>query len=821
MSSDRKKAIKIYLLAFFVPVILMIIVFALCGIWPIGINTVMTGDTTFQFVDYLSYLQSIIFGENDFTYSMSKNLGGEMAGFSAYYYFSPLNMLTLIFPSKWLPIGICLILILAPGLCSLSMCIILGKLYELEPFTLIFSYAYGLMAYIVVYNELFQYYTNFILLPIIFYGLIRLIRDQKLSLIYVVSLGAAIFNNYYTGYMICIFCLLYFIYEIILNGFSWKKAGIFAGASVLAAGLAAVTLIPAVLSLQGEKNVISLGLYLRMNPLDLFSKLYTGSFRGDFGAGLPNIYCGMAVTVLIIWYFFNRNISLRERVLTGLFLLFLILNFSINTLNVIWHGFNQPIGFPFRYAFLFSFFVIIKAYEGFLKLDGVPVKQAAISVAALFLAYSAFLIVKRIENTPLVSIVIDMVMIAVILTVLLRKPKQWMLFLILLEVADLGLNAKMSLDQFSFTELREYQEDIDRIGEAVSAVQSEDGSLYRMEKYFRRSNNDAMMFHYAGLSHFSSSEKQSTIRFMGDLGFRDNGNWAFYNNGNTAFTDSLLGVKYIISQYGTTGKPYKTVWKGDDTTVFKNPYALPLLFNCSPDVLNVQKKKGFDPFLFQMEIAGSITGSEEDILHELPVSIVKKTESVCQYEYSTDKDGIVEAYLYAPDMNSAHVLIDDYDIGEYFSTYQWGVLDLEHQKAGEHHTITVEVPEGEALPETELFICQEDYDKLERFYDTVMAKACSLEKKTSSIYTGKYKSDTGYLIFSVPYDTGWSAYVDNRSIPVSKAAGNLTAVNVPTGSHEIRLQFRSKGAGFGMTITCGSLLLLIAYLVVQKISEKS
>ena len=188
----------------------MIAVFAILRIWPFGGNTVMTGDTTYQYVDYLSYYKTILFGNNDFAYSLSKNMGGEMAGFAAYYLYSPLNLLTLPFPRELLFAGIGLIIILAPGLASLSMCHLLLNLEGKKEYALMLSLCYGLSAYVVVYNELFQYYTNIILLPLIVLNLRKILKGEEgLNLPYILLLSFAIVNNYYSGYMICIYLVIY------------------------------------------------------------------------------------------------------------------------------------------------------------------------------------------------------------------------------------------------------------------------------------------------------------------------------------------------------------------------------------------------------------------------------------------------------------------------------------------------------------------------------------------------------------------------------------------------------------------------------------
>ena len=113
-----------------------------------------------------------------------------------------------------------------------------------------------------------------------------------------------------------------------------------------------------------------------------------------------------------------------------------------------------------------------------------------------------------------------------------------------------------------------------------------ENELYRMEKYYRRTNNDAMQFNYAGLSHFSSSEKKDKINFMGKLGFRNNGNWSFYNESSTDFLESFLGVRYILSQFSSTPNMYKKIHADDEAEmyVFRNEYALPFIFNTTEKI---------------------------------------------------------------------------------------------------------------------------------------------------------------------------------------------------------------------------------------------
>ena len=819
-NNNKKNEQKtVYLLSFIIPVIIMIAVFALQGVWPFGDKTVMTGDTQYQFVDYLSYFRTILFGNNDLSYSFSKTLGGEMAGFTAYYFLSPLNLIPVLFPSKWLPVGISLVLVLAPGLCSVSMTYVLNRLHGFNKASLIFAWGYALMAYIVVYNELFQYYTNFILLPLIVLGIHRIFEDYRKNVPYILLLAFAVINNYYTGYMICIFCALYFFYRLCIEGFAGRGRTImsFAISSVTAGGLSAFMLFPAVKSLAGEKNSPSIGFFIRFNPVDFFSKLYTGSFKGDFGTGLPNIYCGTAITVLIICYFFNKSIMKKEKILTGMFLVFFLINFTVNTLNVVWHGFNQPIGFPYRYAFLFTFFVIFTAYRGFIRQDGCNVKAAGSFMAVVFIIYSSYLLVSNNQNTSLINILIDLLIIVLVLAVLWFRPKKLLVFLMLIQAADLSLNAAMTMESFDLASMSEYQSYVEKTGAVIDVIKNEDNGMYRIEKYFKRSHNDAMMFNYAGLSHFSSSEKKSVMSFMQRMGFRNNGNWAFYNEGSTAFADCLLGVKYIVSQYDWMSRPYDLDKKVGDYQIIKNPYALPLIFSGNPEVRDISYEDYTDPFAFQEKVAESMTDTDEKIFEK--AAGVKRSESDggYSYDFTMDRDSMLEVYFTAPELQDAHLYVNGADYGSYFNTYRWNVVNIGNFKKGDKINIVLESESGEQLNVTEALIYYENTSALKSFYDKISSDKCSLSKITSSDLRGHYTSRNGCIMFSIPYDQGWSINVDGNKLSrdrIKEVAGELLSADVPAGSHDIELKFRSPGAEEGFTITCIFIFLLTIYIVV-------
>ena len=802
----------------------MIAVFAILKIYPFGDDTIMTGDTTYQLVDYLSYYKTVIFGNNDFSYSMSKNMGGEMAGFAAYYLYSPLNLLTLFFPREYLFAGIGLIIVIVPGLASLSMCYALEHLNKDKEGTLIFSLCYGLSAYIVVYNELLYYYTNVILLPLIFLSLRKLINDKKyINIPYIMLLAYAVINNYYTGYMICLFLLIYMVYYLASVYEGKDRFGIFlrfSADSLIAAGLSCFTLIPAVLSLSGEKNNFSLGLYLSFSPFAYFSKLYSGSFAGDFGAGMPNIYCGIIVSIILVLILANNKLSARFRIGTGIMLVFFWMDFCINTMNVAWHGFNQPIGFPYRQAFIVILFCIVTAYE-FSDFTMIPKKASAAAMAGIFCIYTIYGLIRRIETMSPMSVVITSMIAAALMFVFMFPTKQRMLFLCLITIADLVFNTGYSLSHFYFTTVEEYQEPLSLIGEGVDQIKKQgDDDLYRVEKLFRRTNNDAMMFDFAGLTHFSSSEKKSTMKFMGDLGFRNNGNWAMYTGENTALADSLLSVRYIMSQFDATGKPYDLIFSDDekDLYVYENKHAMPMVMAADSSIYDVEFSD--DPFENQNMIADAVSGEEQDILHIQKAVRRDNEDGSVSFDVKIDNEGELYCFFSAPDIQDAVLFVNDEEWTDYFQTYNWATLNMHERVPGETVHFDIRPKTEEKIIVDDGCFAVIDNDNFIRWSDSVKKDETILKKESSSCLKGMYDTDKNNILFSLPMDRGWHLYIDGKEYQLKEACGHLTGAEVPEGRHEIIMRFIPPGRYAGIIISMITFILLFIYCVLVMIKQQ-
>ena len=93
MKKLKFKENYIYIFSFIVPIMLMVVIYALIGIYPVGDKTIVNSDMYLQYVGFLGHIKDVLKGEANLFYSFSKSLGGNTVGLFAYYMSSPLNLI--------------------------------------------------------------------------------------------------------------------------------------------------------------------------------------------------------------------------------------------------------------------------------------------------------------------------------------------------------------------------------------------------------------------------------------------------------------------------------------------------------------------------------------------------------------------------------------------------------------------------------------------------------------------------------------------------------------------------------------------------------
>lgn len=354
-------------LAFLLPFIILGSYFANRHMMPFGNSTILTVDLGQQYVDmFASFKDTIIKHPQTFFYSFSNALGGDMFGLFTYYLMSPLNLILLFFNPVNLPSGILLLTLLKYSLSSLSMVYAIKKTTNQNNWTTTsFGLMYALSGWMVAYQLNLLWLDALILLPLIIVGLDNLLKRGKYKH-YVIPLVLILCINYYMGYMICIFLVLYFLFAITKEKLSKKelltKIKRFTLGSLLSCGISAFILLPTFFQLtlsKGQYTTTHLGKWIEYNPLLMINKLFVGSFNFEqMPSGQPNIFITSLGLFCTLLYFTNKDVRLLNKLATGIISLFLIISMFLSPLDVFWHGMQFPVWYPYRFSFIWCFWIV-------------------------------------------------------------------------------------------------------------------------------------------------------------------------------------------------------------------------------------------------------------------------------------------------------------------------------------------------------------------------------------------------------------------------------------------------------------------------------
>lgn len=370
IDNEKVKKVVLYLLAFLFPLVLLVGIFIYLKVYPFGENTYLPVDAFGQYVNFLQYFRNVFLEDGSIIYSLSKSIGGEMYGLFAYYLISPFNFITLFFQKGNMTFVFDIILILKVATSNLTFTYYLNRRKKADFTNLIFAIMYSFSAYVVTYGFNIMWLDAVILLPLVVAGIDDIVHSKK-NILYIISLSLTLITNYYVGFMVCIFSLMYFIYKILIGDLENKKEaltkiGIFIISSICAALIAGVILVPVFIGLQDGRADFSfseLSLDKNFNIENLMSKFATNSFDLEEikNSAMPPVFCGILANVLMLSYFFNGKIKIREKILSLLLLILFIISFYIKGINLLWSMGNIPAWYIYRYAFCFSFMYIIFA----------------------------------------------------------------------------------------------------------------------------------------------------------------------------------------------------------------------------------------------------------------------------------------------------------------------------------------------------------------------------------------------------------------------------------------------------------------------------
>ncbi len=373
-ASERKQR----LLAFILPVLAFYIGFIPHGLWPFGNRHLLAYDLYHQYAPFLLELKRKLLTGDTLFFSWSGGLGVNFYSLFTYYIASPLNLLIVLFPDQNITEAVMALTILKIGFSGLFFREFLcGAYRKRDPLASVFGAFYALSAWVYAYSWNIMWLDTLVWFPLTALGLVELVRDGKARR-FVFSLTLMLMTNYYTAFFGCVFLFFfYFVLRVqfkkpLLKGDKESSRnepliafGKFAGFAVLSALLAGVVLWPTAKALSitsAANDAFPKGFTFTQAFLDTLGRM-TPLRAPNIMSGLPNIYAGMSVLLLLPAFFADKKRPKTVRLAYGALLAFLFFSFQSRTLSFLWHGAHYPNSLDFRYAFVFVFLVLAMAYQ--------------------------------------------------------------------------------------------------------------------------------------------------------------------------------------------------------------------------------------------------------------------------------------------------------------------------------------------------------------------------------------------------------------------------------------------------------------------------
>ena len=838
--------------AFVIPVVLMWIGFACYGVFPFGTKQILVQDAWHQYYPFLVELRNKLINGESLFYTWNNGLGTNFLALAAYYCASPLNLLLPLFPEENLQIFFSLMVTVKMGLASAFAAFALQKAFRrTDPAAAALGCCYGLCSFFMGYFWNIMWLDSAALLPLVALGVVSLVREGKFKL-YVVSVALSLICNFLIGLYVCIFTFFFFFAACVCTVRSFKiflkrffQIGVY---TLIAIAMTAFVMLPVVLALQNTYSMTSNfpDWKLHESFVDVFGNF--AAFGGPTSReGLPNLYCGLPCVLLGALYAVSDKVPRRQKFTAVGLLTLLILSLNISVIEYVWNGFHTTNMLPYRFSFLVSFVLVAMAFrvlpELFVDLPRWKyLLLAGVAAVLLTLCWFTHGIWVTVANAGVLAAYLAVAF-------LFRNNKRRMALLLCLVMAGetvasviIGVGTVGTSDTVGYPYLA------DEVEQLIDSIERQDAGFYRMECVPKQSLNDPTLYGYRGLSTFSSLANVNVNYALGELGVScfPAGN-SYYNNYiSSPVVNALLSMKYFIAKNRRAEDALflEELEATDFAKSYENEAWLPIGFMADDSMADVNFVG--NPFKRQNAVFRAATGLKEDVFEIVDIVHVghenltvtrstlgsynytlddKTQEGVMKYNYEMPRYGQLYVYVDCHEAKNLQLLWNEQETIQMAVDTQPAINCAGYFAEGElisfKWNVGTEVTDNSRMYIYAALIDQEVFQRgMEKLADeTLQVESFSADHITGTI---QVKED-GYFYTSIPYEKGWTLYVDGEEAEITPWQDAFIALEgLEAGSHTIELKFVPHGFKPGAAISLGGVLLFsIAILLERKRKYKN
>lgn len=540
-------------------------------------------------------------------------------------------------------------------------------------------------------------------------------------------------------------------------------------------------------------------------------------------------------------------------------------------MDFLWNGTHFPNEVYFRQAFLLSFLLLYMASrvleyrESVLKKKVFAISFGALIYVGMFSRLGEVVPNWKTTTGTIVFIFIYGLTLNAIFSGDTKKIKIGRRVFLYAMILELFFTTELAFQQIEKSEhLTRYSS----YGQFVSEIrrdvtQNEGDSFGRSLILPEYTGNDGALYGIKSMSIFSSMNSQTYVEFMESLGIGSENINDVRDTGYTDVTAGIFGIRSTI-QFKNADTPMKETEKSYSANQEEWPVFVAVKNNMrSPDAdviydgYEIISRDSYLPVGFVVPSEGALTkvsisespfenanklfenwGAPPPYLDGMALMISGVNVKFVGEDnlYSFKNAGRAEMIL-EPDVYRARSRVFLYigtdqpatietrlrnnDTGKITvkAIYTQGkeIIDCGDSAQYGDEYLSLRVIFESAEPDTFPIYCSTiDKESLAETFESIGKGGLNISGYDSSGITGTLQTEkAGYLLFSVPFDKGWSIEIDGKTAVPRAAYGALLSVPIQSGSHEVRLRYIPPGFIAGLVISLIGVIAAVTMLTIN------
>lgn len=861
MEKEQRKQLVIQMLtAGIITFCLLWLLFYIKKYVPFGVHSLASKDADFQYLDFLAYLKDVFDGKNNIDYSFSKSIGGACIGVFSYYLSSPFNLLLLLFDKSQLVLFVHVIITLKLACAAATFAFYLNRRFEewndgsvkKQALIIFLAVSYAVSQYGIAQACNIMWLDGFYMLPLIMLGVYRVVNGGR-PVMLSVSVALAVLFNWYMGGINCVFACFWFLFEFaysrlysgdtkaektVIKDFA-GKLGRFIYSMLAGVLISGVLFLPTIGAMRySVRGSLDLGSLLDMSFIGDVSSVIDGySLGAQSQKGSVSLYCGCLALIGFIGIFIGKKHNVKQKILAFVTLVVMLLMFYWNPLCMAFSLFKEVGSYWYRYSHVGIFCILFFAAEFFLSEDLNAVKWRVIIASAIFSA--AMLGVNYlhgVQDNKLVWLTDALIVgVAVLIALISRLSKNvgagrvfGIIFTVILcavLTVETGYSVMLQMDNIhidngeSFVEyetameglindLKEYDSDTYRISQTRSrATRSlekkknnngkDTDDNFKYKNNVRANYDESFGYGYWAIGSYVSTADSTVLNFLVDTGYRSEGDNLSVVNMPVLGTDSLLGVRYIVSDYALEGmdKVEDIADNANGAGVYENPYSLPMAFVYDSGKYTAAKYNG-NPFEYQNELYSELLGRKVEIYKPLKYETVVSKAKKRVYKMEIPEGNYI-AYGNIPwnSLFNAKLNVN----GIYRTGYaRWlspSVFNIPVNEDRDYYKVVLHSKQKLDL--------DDGAEELEKNTPDVM----DIENGSAEFVVNAKEGQS--LFTSIPYCDGWTVKVNGQKVQPDKVVDSLYSISLVEGENVVEMKFHVKYAGAGIACSIIGIAMLV------------